>query len=73
LGNRRRAETANPSNLWTGLTPSEIAAQFGSVNSSTRQGYTGHEMLDQVGLIHMKARLYDPTGQFEKPTARADG
>jgi len=59
-GNRRRAETASPSNLWTGLTPSEIAAQFGGVNSATRQGYTGHEMLDRVGLIHMNARLYDP-------------
>ncbi len=59
------AETANPSNLWTGLTPSEIAAQFGSVNSTTREGFTGHEMLDSVGLIHMNARLYDPVlGRF---------
>ncbi len=24
------------------------------------RGYTGHEMLDEVGLIHMNARLYDP-------------
>jgi RHS repeat-associated protein len=24
------------------------------------RGYTGHEMLNEVGLIHMNARLYDP-------------
>lgn len=64
-GNRRRAETASPSNLWTGLTPAEIAAQYGTVDSTTRQDYTGHEMLDRVGLIHMNARLYDPLlGRF---------
>ena len=25
-----------------------------------RQGFTGHEMLDNVGLIHMNGRVYDP-------------
>lgn len=28
--------------------------------TSTDRGYTGHEMLDEVGLIHMNGRLYDP-------------
>jgi len=29
------------------------------------RGYTGHEMLDTVGLIHMNGRIYDPTlGRF---------
>ncbi|WP_345550788.1 RHS repeat-associated core domain-containing protein [Microbulbifer aestuariivivens] len=27
---------------------------------STNRGYTGHEMLDEVGLIHMNGRVYDP-------------
>lgn len=28
--------------------------------SNLARGYTGHEMLDDVGLIHMNGRLYDP-------------
>ncbi|GAA5442109.1 hypothetical protein Misp06_00270 [Microbulbifer sp. NBRC 101763] len=28
---------------------------------SSNRGYTGHEMLDEVGLIHMNGRVYDPT------------
>jgi RHS repeat-associated protein len=29
------------------------------------RGYTGHEMLDSVGLIHMNGRIYDPNlGRF---------
>ena len=31
----------------------------------TPRGYTGHEMLDTLGLIHMNGRVYDPTiGRF---------
>ncbi len=31
----------------------------------TTRGYTGHEMLDGVGLVHMNGRIYDPTiGRF---------
>lgn len=26
----------------------------------TTKGYTGHEMLDELGLIHMNGRIYDP-------------
>lgn len=29
--------------------------------SNVDGGYTGHEMLDDVGLIHMNGRLYDPS------------
>jgi RHS repeat-associated protein len=33
--------------------------------SGTDRGYTGHEQLDDIGLIHMNARLYDPLlGRF---------
>ena len=31
----------------------------------TTRGYTGHEMLDAVGIIHMNGRIYDPNlGRF---------
>ena len=34
-------------------------------NPDMYHGYTGHEMLDDVGLIHMNGRLYDPvTARF---------
>jgi len=32
----------------------------GSIASQTTRGYTGHEHLDAVGLIHMNGRVYDP-------------
>lgn len=36
-----------------------------AVNSVTNRGYTGHEMDDEVGLINMNARVYDPyLGRF---------
>jgi RHS repeat-associated protein len=38
---------------------------YASVQSQTDRGFTGHEMLDAVGLIHMNGRIYDPTlGRF---------
>ncbi|MBK9492947.1 MAG: RHS repeat-associated core domain-containing protein [Xanthomonadales bacterium] len=38
---------------------------LGSIPSSTRQGFTGHHMLDVFGLIHMNGRVYDPQiGRF---------
>jgi RHS repeat-associated protein len=33
--------------------------------NTTLRGFTGHEMLDDVGLVHMNARIYDPQlGRF---------
>ncbi len=35
------------------------------IEDSTNRGFTGHEHLDQVGIIHMNGRIYDPTiGRF---------
>jgi RHS repeat-associated protein len=32
---------------------------------SSQRGFTGHEMLDEVGLVHMNGRIYDPiAGRF---------
>lgn len=47
---------------WQGI-PS--TADYSAIQSSTRQGFTGHEMLDSVSLIHMNGRVYDPNiGRF---------
>ena len=35
------------------------------LNETTRKGYTGHEEVDAVGIIHMGGRIYDPKiGRF---------
>ncbi len=40
----------------------------GVAASEVNRGYTGHEMLDEVGLIHMNGRVYDPEiGRFLSP------
>ena len=40
----------------------------GPITSSTTKGFTRHEHDDEVGLINMNARLYDPTlGRFISP------
>ncbi|MCK0536836.1 RHS repeat-associated core domain-containing protein [Alcanivorax quisquiliarum] len=39
--------------------------QINRNETSTNKGFSGHEMLDEVGLIHMGGRVYDPTiGRF---------
>jgi RHS repeat-associated protein len=38
---------------------------FGEFKRYARQGYTGHEMLNGLNIIHMNGRIYDPTlGRF---------
>lgn len=47
---------------WTG-TPA--TADYNTYSQTTRRGFTGHEMLDAVSLIHMNGRVYDPQlGRF---------
>jgi len=42
-------------------TPAELA----EIASTMRDGSTGHVMLDNVGLVHMQGRVYDPAiGRF---------
>ncbi len=56
---RRRAGsgTAGPS-----------AADWNVIRSVTRDGFTGHEHLDNVGLVHMNGRVHDPAlGRFLSP------
>ncbi len=44
----------------------ELLALRSTLHSrTTPRGYTGHEMLDTVGIIHMNGRIYDPRlGRF---------
>lgn len=47
---------------WQGLPSTADNTTF---SNTTRRGFTGHEMLDSVNLIHMSGRVYDPTiGRF---------
>jgi RHS repeat-associated protein len=50
-GQRRKAST------WQLFTTDQL---IGFDTSLTSRGYTGHEQLDEVGLIHMNGRVYDP-------------
>jgi RHS repeat-associated protein len=54
---KRRSPTT-----WGG-TPS--SGDWTSIAAVTHRGFTSHEQLDNVGLIHMNGRVYDPTiGRF---------
>ncbi len=45
--------------------PMTDAAIYNFDTQLTTRGYTGHEQLDPVGLVHMNGRVYDPTiGRF---------
>lgn len=47
---------------WTG-TPT--VGDYTAFGNSTRKGFTEHEMLDSVSLVHMNGRVYDPyLGRF---------
>ncbi len=52
---------------WSGppQTSGPNASDDGGADSVTPRGYTGHEMLDDLGLVHMNGRIYDPLlGRF---------
>jgi RHS repeat-associated protein len=42
---------------WQGVPTS---TDYTNIAATTRHGYTGHEMLDSVSLVHMNGRVYDP-------------
>ncbi len=55
FGERRKAS-------WAGI---PTAAELARIAAATRDGFTGHEQLDNVELIHMNGRVYDPQlGRF---------
>jgi RHS repeat-associated protein len=47
---------------WQGV---PTTADYSTFASTSRTGFTGHEMLDSVSLVHMGGRVYDPyLGRF---------
>ena len=55
---------------WSGSPP---AGDLTTINGLTRRGYTGHEMLDSTGLIHMNGRVQDPLlGRFVSADPNVD-
>lgn len=48
------------------MTHSSILVSFAkTAKPVTNRGFTGHEMLDEVGIVHMNGRIYDATlGRF---------
>ena len=56
---------------WAALSSNEL---IGFDHSTTTRGFTGHEMLDEVGLVHMNGRIYDPRlGRFVQADPHVDG
>jgi RHS repeat-associated protein len=55
-------------NEWqaSAMSESSVLSAFAKVNKpNTNRGFTGHEMLDEVGIVHMNGRIYDATlGRF---------
>jgi RHS repeat-associated protein len=51
------------------LNPNGLADARGQLNPAHGdRGYTGHEHLDEIGLVHMNGRIYDPLlGRFLSP------
>ncbi len=62
----RRAANATQGNSWRQLLPyATSATTVDALREHTTRGFTDHEMLDGVGLIHMNGRVYDPAlGRF---------
>jgi len=58
----QRRDNTNWNTVW------DYSANSSSIlplTALTTRGYTGHEMLDLVGIIHMNGRIYDPKiGRF---------
>src|SRR5690606_30633782 len=61
FGQRR---VAMGTNAWEAPMPWSITLGD-ELDDTTRKGYTGHEQVDSVGIIHMGGRIYDPKiGRF---------
>jgi RHS repeat-associated protein len=48
--------------------------EWQSIAATTRRGYTGHEQIDNVMLVHMNGRVFDPViGRFLSADPYVDG
>lgn len=51
---------------WSSAAPS--ASEWQQIQSTTARGFTGHEHIDNLGVIHMNGRVLDPVlGRFLSP------
>jgi RHS repeat-associated protein len=58
-GSRRSADSGT--GMWASLLPAVVPTDINpQVNAETTRGFTGHEHIDRMGLVHMNGRLYDP-------------
>jgi RHS repeat-associated protein len=58
-GSRRSADSGT--GMWASLLPAVAPTDINpQVNAETTRGFTGHEHIDRMGLVHMNGRLYDP-------------
>lgn len=61
-GRRRTVAYNTGTSTWSVTYPATPSS------AETHRGFTGHEMLDAVGLVHMGGRIYDPiTARFLSP------
>jgi len=50
------------------LSGSPTAGEWQQIRATTPRGYTDHEHLDNLGIVHMNGRVYDPVlGRFLSP------
>jgi RHS repeat-associated protein len=57
---------ARRSGDWLGSAPTP--AEWQQIQRTTPRGYTDHEHLDNLGIVHMNGRVYDPVlGRFLSP------
>lgn len=57
---------ARRSGDWLGAAPT--AGEWQQIQAVTARGYTDHEHLDNLGVVHMNGRVYDPVlGRFLSP------
>jgi len=50
------------------LASSPTAGEWQQIQAATPRGYTDHEHLDNLGIVHMNGRVYDPVlGRFLSP------
>jgi len=59
---------------WAKAAAAQIANFFPSNNPITTRGFTGHEMVDALEIIHMNGRIYDARlGRFLQADSVVDG
>jgi len=57
---------ARRSGDWLGGSPT--SGEWQQIQATTPRGYTDHEHLDNLGIVHMNGRVYDPVlGRFLSP------